>query len=465
MPQNADEIVALPSSFRDPDGYVFRRDGEVYRRVAASYLPTLSLLHDSGLYDALDDAQMLVRHETTAELDSGVEIKPEQVPYVSYPYEWSFSELKAAALLTLDVQKKAIAHGMSLKDASAYNIQFFGSRPCFIDTLSFEPLDASSPWVAYRQFCEHFLGPLALMAYVNPELNKFIRVHLEGIPLDTTVRMLPRRTRFRYSLLVHLHLHARSQRKYAGAGSGGTGQVSTKSRMNKDLLNALIDSLIAAINGCRLPRATTEWGDYYAETNYSDASMADKEQIVDAWIAAHGQPGETVHDLGANTGRFSRIAADRGHYVVAHDVDWLAVERHFTTLRERDDVRILPLQLDISNPTPAIGWALNERESFLQRCESGFVLALALIHHLAIGNNTPLPQIAAFFAQIARKLIIEFVPKQDSQVQRMLATREDIFPDYHEEGFEQAFLFHFRIVEKRPVASSARVIYLFEVLS
>jgi len=461
MPQSNAGIAALPSSFRDPAGFVFTRDDRIYRRISPAFVPTFRRCSEVGLYQALIDENLLVEHSVITEGDEGMDILPDQVPYISYPYEWSFSQLQAAALLTLRVQKIALAHDMTLKDASAYNVQFFGAKPKFIDTLSFDRLDATQPWAAYRQFCEHFLGPLALMAYVDPGLNKLILVHLEGVPLETVVRVLPLRTHWRYSLLVHLHLHARSQRKHADDAVSDL-ESAKRPRMNKSLLNALVDSLAAAVNGCSLTSEKTEWGDYYHDTNYSDEAMTEKERLVSAWLQTYALEGEIVHDMGANTGRFSTLAAERGHYVVAHDVDRLAVERHFLARRDGDDTRVLPLQLDLVNPTPAIGWAGIERESFLQRCHSGFVLALALIHHLAIGNNTPLGKVAEFFAGFARELAIEFVPKEDSQVIRMLATREDIFPEYHELAFEEAFSRFFVLIEKRAIVGSDRTLYLFE---
>jgi SAM-dependent methyltransferase len=461
MSQTSENVKPLAASFRDPDGFVFSHNGRILRRVNPHYVETFEAFSASELYETLTRKGYLVPHERVESMEDYV-IQPEQVPYISYPYEWSFSQLKHAAVLTLAIQKIALEHNMSLKDASSYNVQFFGSQAKFIDTLSFEPLDPTKPWAAYKQFCEHFLGPLALMAHVDAGLNKLILAHLEGIPLQVASRTLPWKTRLNYSLMVHLHLHARSQSKHSNDGADGASAV-RQIKMSKEMLLALIESLLKAVNKCKLPMEKTEWGDYYNATNYSDSAMSDKETIVYDWITKHALADELVHDLGANTGRFSSLAAKAGHYVVAHDVDRLAVDRHFIQRRASEfPDRVLPLQLDIANPTPSIGWDLSERDSFLTRCDSGFVLALALVHHLAIGNNTPLDKICAFFAKISRKLVIEFVPKEDSQVEVLLATRADIFPNYTIEGFELAFSEYFKMVEKKTVGDSVRTLYLFE---
>jgi SAM-dependent methyltransferase len=402
----------------------------------------------------------LVSHtECLSETPSGafLVVEPQQIPYVSYPYEWSFSQLKDAAILTLKIQQLALKHNMSLKDASAYNIQFLGGKPIFIDTLSFEALAEQKPWVAYKQYCQHFLGPLALMSYADPRVRKLLLGFIDGLPLDLVAKLLPTRSKFRYSTFAHLHMHAKSQVQHAD--SGGSASVR---KMTKTLLNALIESLLTATNKCKLPASlTTEWGEYYSDTNYSLDSMTGKEQLVAQLLTKHLPQGGSVHDLGANTGRFSRIALQQAAHVVSHDIDELAVERNYLASKQEQAGNLLPLVLDLTNPTPAIGWDNTERESFKERCQADVVLALALIHHLAISNNTPFDRVAGFLAQITKTLIIEFVPKGDSQVDRLLSTREDIFGEYDEAHFESAFAQYFDLAEKHPVEGTKRRLYAF----
>jgi hypothetical protein len=382
-------------------------------------------------------------------------LKPEQVPFVSYPYEWSFSQLKDAALTTLLIQKKALEFGMCLKDCSAYNIQFFKGSPVFIDTLSFERYEEGKPWVAYRQFCQHFLAPLALMSHRDVRLGQLSRVHLDGVPLDLASRLLPGRTRLSFSLLFHVHLHARSQSRYAAR------QIDTKRhRVSRLGLVGIVDSLESAVRKMRWHPGGTEWGEYYQDTNYSTAAFEHKKQIV-AEFLGRIKPGN-VWDLGANTGVFSRLASQMGVPTISFDIDPAAVERNYLDCRRDSETNILPLLLDLTNPSPGIGWQSRERASLLDRGPADTLLALALVHHLAISNNVPLGKVAEFLAGICEWLIIEFVPKSDSQVKRLLATREDIFPRYDQGAFESDFGQYFAIQRSAKTRESERTLYLME---
>jgi hypothetical protein len=451
-------LTPIGASFRDPSGFTYAAGGVVYRQVNPRYQPHYDRLMQSGLYDALARQPLMVTHAEVEPAPGAYRtLRPQQIPYISYPYEWCFSQIKDAALLTLDIQRLALAHGMTLKDASAYNVQFIGCRPIFIDTLSFETYEDGRPWVAYRQFCQHFLAPLALMAHADVRLRHLLRSYLDGVPLDLAAGLLPARTRLRPGLLAHLHVHARSQKRHeADARRPPAGRTPA---LPKSRFTALLDHLRATVQRLTLPRVSTEWGRYYEDTNYSAEAMAGKEAMVRRMLDEVALPGRPVHDFGANTGRFSRIAAAAGRYVVSHDIDEVAVDRNYLDGRTAGDASVLPLLLDLTNPSPAIGWALDERMSLPDRAAGGTALALALVHHLAISNNVPLPRLAAFFARIAGALVIEFVPKEDSQVQRLLATREDIFPDYTIDAFERSFSDLFEIAGREGVSGSARTLF------
>lgn len=426
----------LSGSFRDPNGFLFTRGGVLYRQVNAAYQPHYERLMTSGLYADLLKRGWLVAHEE-AEASLGENawkvLQPERLPLISYPYEWAFSQLKAAAVLTLRIQRRALKHGLTLKDASAYNIQFrlTDGKPMLIDTLSFEVLEEGRPWVAYRQFCQHFLAPLALMARRDVRLGQLLRIHIDGVPLDLASRLLPRRTRLHFGLLSHIHLHAAAQRRYAGRRTDGAARVSPQQSL------ALLDSLQRTTESLEWRPAGTDWGDYYKDTNYSDEALEAKATLVRQFIE-QARP-TSVWDLGANTGHFSRIPAGLGIPTVAWDIDPAAVEKNARQVQVQKDTHLLPLLLDLTNPSPALGWANSERASLAERGPADALLALALIHHLVIGNNLPLTEVAAYFARLAPQLIIEFVPKEDSQVQKLLASREDIFPEYTRGGFEAAF--------------------------
>ena len=453
------EKAKLAGSFRDPDGFLFYRDGHLYRQVNKRYQEDYDRLMESGLYDSLADSGLLVRHDET-DISFALSgeayrvIRPEPIPFVSYPYEWCFSELKHAALLTLEIERRALEAGMTLKDASAYNVQFKGCSPIFIDTLSFERYEEGTPWSAYRQFCQHFLAPLALMSGSDVRLGKLMRIHLDGVPLDLASLLLPGKTKLSFGLQTHIHIHARYQRRFAGSRTSPKG----RRRMGRTAMHGLVDNLQGVVQKLSYRPEGTEWSDYYDDTNYTGKGMERKEELVKEFLGAL-QP-QTVWDLGANTGRFSCIAAERAGFVVAFDVDPAAVERHFRDKTTSDKGNILPLVLDLTNPSPGIGWAGEERSSLELRGPADAALALALLHHLAISNNLPFEDIAAYLARLCSSLIIEFVPKDDSQVERLLVTREDIFDRYTKEHFENAFQGPFAIERTEPITGSGRVLYM-----
>ncbi|MFO8080862.1 MAG: SAM-dependent methyltransferase [Armatimonadota bacterium] len=455
-----DEPADVGASFRDPSGFVFKRGGVVLRQINECYRDDWDHLVSSGLYEQLSSDGRLVPHEDLdvdeALTDSAYHvIRPQQIPFISYPYEWSFGQLKAAALLTLEIQREALEHDMSLKDATAFNVQFIGCRPVFIDTLSFERYREGEPWVGYRQFCEHFIAPLALMAYTDCSLGALQRLWIDGIPLPVATSMLPWRTRLKPSLLTHLHIHAGTQKRHE---NDATPTEQRKGSFSRLAMTGLMDSLEGAVSKLDWTPAGTEWAEYYDETNYSDEAMSHKKQLVARFIDEVAPA--TVWDIGANTGEFSLIARDAGATVVAMDVDRAAVDRLYRRGAEADESDILPLVMDLTNPSPALGWNHDERSSLKDRGPSEMALALALVHHLAIGNNVPLPMVADFLHDLCDTLVVEFVPKTDSQVQRMLASREDIFDGYHQQGFEDAFAGCFEIADRVAVEGSERTLYL-----
>jgi hypothetical protein len=415
----------------------------------------------SGLYERLTSRGLLVKHEEVSLQGDAAEgaykvIKPTQLPLITYPYEWSFSQLKDAALATLEIQREALEHGLVLRDASAYNIQWVDGKPQLIDTLSFDVYINGEPWVAYRQFCQHFLAPLTLMSHIDPGLLQLLRVYIDGIPLPMAAKMLPVRARVDFGLATHISLHARYQKSHEDSGRRPAASVSTVS------LKGMLENLTRTVSKLKLRVSETQWGDYYNNTNYSDDSFQEKKAITEEFLK--GIKHDKVLDLGANDGSFSVVAARQGASVVSADIDPLAVEANYVRVKAKGQGQILPLLIDLTNPSPDLGWDNAERRSFTHRAKADVALSLALIHHLAIANNLPLEMVAEYFAKLAPLLIIEFVPKEDSQVKRLLATREDIFPEYTPEGFERAFGKHFKIVQQRDVKGSARVMYLMERL-
>lgn len=455
------EFTDVPGSFRDPSGSVKTRNGLVYRQVNQLYRVHYDHLVRSGLYDGLVQNGLLVAHrEVEMPQDHGESvyrmILPDQIPFISYPYEWSFSQLKHAALLTLEIQSQALDSGMSLKDCSAYNVQFLNGHPIFIDTLSFEKYQEGLPWVAYRQFCQHFLAPLALMSHVDIRQRRLLQVYLDGIPLDLASGMLPTWTQLKFGLLLHIHLHARAQTRYSGRRSS----IKRQRTMSKTSFRGLVDSLKNTVRRLRWQSARTTWQCYYSMPIYSPRALAHKKRLVGEMLDAIDPRPAKVWDLGANTGLFSRLASDRGMQVISFDLDAGAVEQNYLTTVTRGDANILPLVMDLANPSPDLGWAGRERMSLLSRGPADTVLALALVHHLAMQQSVPLGRIAALLDLCCESLIIEFVPKTDPQVQTLLDSREDIFGGYDSLGFELEFSKAFSTVRKERIVESDRVLYL-----
>jgi ribosomal protein L11 methylase PrmA len=455
---NTAKIVS--SSFRDPSGFLFYHDGLIYRQINNCYKENYDNLISSGLYETLVDANLLIHHGEV-DLNSPLPeksykiIQPEQIPDISYPYEWCFSQLKHAALTTLEIQKKAIDFGLSLKDSSAYNIQFKKCKPVLIDTLSFEKYREGQPWVAYRQFCQHFLAPLFLMSYKDLRFNQLFRIYIDGIPLDLASSILPFYSYFRLSSLFHIHLHAKSQKYFAD-------KILKKRnrRMNRIAFLGLIDNLESAVKKLKLRNYGTEWANYYENINYVSDAFVHKKKIVSELIEK--EKPKIIWDIGANAGVFSRIAGNKGVKVISFDIDPIAVEKNYLECIKKDETNILPLLIDIINPSPGIGWENRERMSLIERGPTDTVFALALIHHLAISNNLPLYKIASFFYSICNTLIIEFVPKTDTQVQILLSTRQDIFSEYNQHLFEHEFSRYFTIQFSTRINNSDRVIYLMK---
>ncbi|MFH1788177.1 MAG: SAM-dependent methyltransferase [Candidatus Altiarchaeota archaeon] len=450
-----------PASFRDPSGFVFEKDGVIFRQINQSYSKEYDLLMQSGLYDTLVESGWLIPHEEVTKQSSDSSgsayktIKPTRIPFISYPYEWSFNQLKDAALLTLNVQKKALEYGMSLKDASAYNIQFLNGKPVLIDTLSFEIYKEGKPWIAYKQFCQHFLAPLSLMKYRDVRLGQLLRVHQDGIPLDLASRLLPYRTYFTLPILFHVHLHSSSQRHFSAKTFD---KKKIEGKMSLWKLSSLIDDLSSFIQSLNWNPRHSQWSDYYCDDSYSPDAIEHKKEIVASYLERI-KP-RTLWDMGSNTGLFSRLAGKQGINVVSFDSDPACVELNYLGCADENEVNVLPLLLDLTNPSPNTGWANQERLSLVDRGPSDAVLALALIHHLAIANNVSFHKIASFFKDICEWLVIEFIPKSDPKVQRLLSTRQDVFTDYSKESFEDSFKEFFEIEKSDKIQSSERILYL-----
>ena len=455
-------VERLGGSFRDPAGFVFTRDGVLLRQINELHREHWERFLSSGLHDALVERELMVASadaplEHAAAPGAYKVVRPERIPFISYPYEWSFGQLKAAGLATLEIQGIALDHGMSLRDASAYNIQWLRGKPVLIDSLSFEILREGEPWVAYRQFCQHFLAPLALVAHDDVRLQQLLRIHIDGIPLDLASELLPRRARMKPALMLHIQAHAKSQKRHASDDP----KASAKGRsFGMRAFRGILASLASGIRGLEWDPPETVWTDYYSDAgSYTLEGTEHKRMLVSKLIEEVGPA--SVWDLGGNVGTFARIASEKGIPTVCLEMDAGCVEQAYRdAVVGAGDTNFLPLLMDLTNPSARIGWQNTERFSLADRGPVDLAMALALVHHLAIGNNVPLDRVADFFAELCRSLIIEFVPKSDPKVKILLTSREDIFPDYTIDGFERAFSERFSIERRESVTSSERTLFL-----
>ena len=454
----------VTGSFRDPSGYVYKLNDELFRAIRPIYQEDFNHFIGSGLYDELCRRNLIIRFSEPQDnpKDWWKTIKPEFVPFISYPYEWSFEQLKDAALATLDIQLAALEFGMILKDASAYNIQFYRGRPVHIDHLSFERLQDGVPWVAYRQFVMHFYGPLALMSKSDFRHGAQLRNFTDGLPLDYISSNLPFSSFMNTGFLLHIHLHSKLQKFYSNTSSSekqkSREKIRNKTISKKTIIN-LAKSLKSSIEKLALPRMDTEWGEYYRDTNYTEIAFKSKQSIVER-IAERFKP-RRVGDLGANDGTFSRIFSDSAEVVVCADIDYVAVGKSYSFSRSVNDCAMAHVIQDLCNPSPSLGWANQERDSFTDRSNFDFVMALALVHHLCIAGNIPISYVANYFSRLSPLVLIEFVPKEDSQVKRLLTSRVDIFPDYSLENCIMEFNEYYSKYEVFHIEDSCRTLLLF----
>lgn len=453
------EVKTPSDSFRDPDGFVFERDGVFYRRIEASYREDYEQLVRSGLMDGLVQSGLLTGHEEMPAPDAlspgaWKVLKHERLPFISYSYEWCFGQLKEAALLTLDIQKRALAEGMSLKDACTQNVQFSGGRAVWIDTLSFERF-SGGPWPGYQQFCRHFLAPLALAA----RDLRFLQVPLmfsDGIPLDFASRLLPVSSWLDLHLLFHIHGNARTSK--AAEMDGRMEKNGRKLTVNG--LQRIVEHLRQAVEKISFPAGKSVWSDYLPEEHYGGGGFREKEKIVREWLAKIR--AARVLDLGANTGHFSAMAAGTSGYVAALDFDPAVAEVHWTRIKNSEIKNVLPLVADLAQPVPGRGWENRERKPLEERISADLALVLGMVHHLALAAGIPLEKIAGFLARLAKQLIVEFVPETDPKAQELGARKKNAFLRYGQSQFERAFQEHFRILETRPVPGTGRILYRME---
>jgi ribosomal protein L11 methylase PrmA len=441
-------------SFRDPGGRVFRAGDKILRTVTDAALESYAAVSQSGIMRKLADAGKLVDFADITDqagsfgLDGAkVVLSHPPIPFISYPYEWSFSLHKAAALAHLDLQLSLLEDDFTLSDATAYNVQFEGVRPVFIDHLSIRPYRDGEIWDGHRQFCMQFLNPLLMWAVLDVQPSHWFRGSLEGIAPEDLAKLIPLRKRFNLTILSHVIAQA-SMQKRSVKTTTGSAQYRT-AKLPRSGFEGMLHGLRSTIAKLEVPSHRTVWGDYAQNTSYSDPEMEAKHGFVKEMVAA--VKPEQLYDIGCNSGDYSIAALEAGaKSVVGFDFDQGALEIAYRRASE-GNLPFLPLWLDAANPSPAQGWGQAERMGLAGRAAPGAMLALAVIHHIAIGRNVPLDMATDWLVSHAPVGIIEFPHKSDPMVQALLAQRDDIFPGYDKDIFAGLLGKRARIVKQLDV--------------
>jgi SAM-dependent methyltransferase len=452
-------------SFRDPDSRVFYRDGGVRRALSEAGLADWRRLQESGLYDELAADGRIVRTEETADEVpallgdhwAGV-LAHEPIPFVSYPYEWTFGMLKDAALLQLELVQAALERDLILKDSSPYNVQFRGARPTFIDVGSFEELRPGEPWIGYRQFCMLFLFPLMLRAYKDAPFQPWLRGDLDGIKPGELRNLLSLRDRLRRGVLTHVVLHARLEKSQADRSADVKRELKQVG-FRKELIQANVRKLHKLVSRLRWePDAGAVWVAYGEQNTYTDRETEQKAAFVAAAAGTGHWP--RVWDLGCNDGRFSQIAARHADQVVAVDGDEGVVEVLYQGLRGEGREDILPLTVNLTDPSPGRGWRGLERRTLEARGTPDLALCLALVHHIAITGNVPIPAFLDWLHSLGAALVIELPLPEDPMVRRLLqAKRDGLHTDYTRAHFEESLGARFTVQRTEELEGATRVLY------
>lgn len=454
-----------PGSYRDRDGRVLYLDGQVYRLLSARALEEWTALADTDFFQQLVAEGKVVATEQVedpapalseaADGWAGI-LRHERIPWISYPYEWCFGMMKRAAILQLELMERALGEGFVLKDASAYNIQWRGVRPVFIDIPSFQRPEPGEAWMGYLQFCQLHLYPLMMTALKGIPFQPWLRGSLDGISPQECARLFGVSDLLRPGVLVDVQLQSRLQNAAA----------SSEKSMRKEVKNSGFSAEMILRNVRRLGKVvrkldwdppSSAWSDYAEEHGYGEVDAEAKERFVQS--VADQKRWSTVWDLGSNTGTFSRILAQGADCVVAVDADHPAVERLFSELVASGPENVLPLVGNLADPSPAMGWRWTERGTFADRGSPELVLFLALVHHMVLGANVPLAELVAWLAGLTENLLIEWVDRGDPMVDRLLLNKEDLFGEYERDNFEAVLSSHFEILRREELGSGTRVLY------
>ncbi len=438
---------------------MFYADGHVFRGLTAEGARDWRAVADTGLLRDLAESGKLVHSDAVdAALDSpwSAVLRHERVPFVAYPFEWCYGMLQDAAVLQLEVVLEALRRDVTAKDGHAFNVQWWGTRSVYIDVSSFT-LELGGPWPGYRQFCETYLFPLLLQAHRGVDFQPLLRGRLEGIRLQDMRRLVSRRDVLRKGVLSHVLLHG-----LLDGRAGGPSQATTvglrDAGFGRDVAAAAVARLLRLVKSLSWRPEPSPWSQYATSNPYGAPDREAKAAFVERAVAVRRT--RTVWDLGCNDGTYSRVAARKADYVVAVDADHSTIERLYRALRSERHERILPLVMDLTDPTPALGWRNTERRAFTDRTPPDLVLCLALVHHLVIGSNVPVGEVVGWLRSFGCPVVVEFASRHDPMVRRMLAGKPIEHRDYSSEEFEARLSEAFTIARRQEVTAGTRTLYL-----
>ena len=463
---------AEPASFRDPDSAVFYSEGSVLRGLSERAAADWERLGATSFFPSLVAEGKIVG---TCTFDGvappsprgdawAVVLEHERIPFISYPYEWPFTMLRDAAALHLEILLAALDEGFSTKDGSAFNVQFTGARPVFIDVGSFEP--ATGPWPGYRQFCRTFLFPLLIQAHLGIAFQPYLRGSIDGLLPTDVAGMFGGRRKWKKGVLRNVVLHGALERRAQSRKADRAGSEAVKAELRAsgfgvEMAKATTKKLLKLVRSLEAPHRGSVWDDYRDTCSYSGADSAAKKAFVER--ALTGRSVRTVLDLGANDGEYSLVAAEHADLVIAADADETVIDALYRRLARDGTANVLPMVMNLVDPSPSIGWRNEERSSFADRARCDTVLALALVHHLVIGANIPMPQVVEWLRSFDARLVVEFVHPTDPMTRRLLANKPaGLFDDYRTDAFAMLLEHHFDVREREELPGGTRCVYLAE---
>jgi hypothetical protein len=463
LPASSTRDLADPGSFRDPGSRVYRVGETIYRALDERAAMNWKALRATRFFEDGVAAGTIIGTEP-AEAAPGVDgwaevVRHDTVPVISYPYEWTFSMLKDAALLQLDLLLAALAEDMILKDSTPYNVQFIGSRPVFIDIGSFERLEPGDVWVGYRQFLQQFLYPLMLTARVGVPFQPWLRGRMEGLTADEMSRMLGPRDHLRKSSLLHVSLPARSERRYEGDDSGRDVRSELQQAgFSKDMIVTNVEGLRRVVTELTWDPDHSRWDDYVSCAHVSGQREFKADFVTRSLLEL---APDTVWDLGTNDGHFARLAGVTTDRVVAFDADHLVLDHFYRALRLDAVDNVLPLLYDLTDPSPGLGWRGAERRPLAARSTPDLVLCLAVVHHLVIGRNVPLRRVVDWLADLGAHVVFEWVPPDDPMVRGLTANKRphEVHGDYEEQALRHLVAERLTVTREEPVPGSSRILF------